>query len=87
MRLNNFWNTFVIKHTSQGFCVEYFENKSVFVSFTLRVIIITENRYNGECFKYENYPNNAGYIYVNISSNVYRYILIFFFFFLRLRLC
>jgi hypothetical protein len=58
----------MLKLNSQIFCVEYFENTCRLISFTLRVFkIITENIYSNECFKYENCPNNAGDIYVEIS--------------------
>jgi len=50
------------------------------ISFTFPVVInIAENIYPGDCFKYDNYPNNAGDIYVDSSSNLYRYIFKFFF--------
>ena len=82
LRLNHFWNTFILKHTSQRICVDYFENTCLLISFTLRVVInITENIYSGGCLKYENCPNNAGDIYVDSSSNVYRYIFELFLFF------
>jgi len=57
------------------------------ISFSLRAVInITENRYSGDCCKYENYPNNADDIYVDSSSKMYRYIFKLFLF-LRLKLC
>jgi hypothetical protein len=75
LRLNRFWNTFILNHTSQRICVDYFENTCLLISLTLRVVInITENIYSGDCLKYENCPNNAGDIYVDSSSSEYRYI-------------
>jgi hypothetical protein len=82
LRLKNFWNTFILRRTSQRFCVEYSENTCLLISYTLRVVInITENRHFVDLFKYENCPNNAGNIYVDSSSNVYRYIYKLFLFF------
>jgi hypothetical protein len=82
LRLNNFLNKFMFKHASQRFCVEYSENTCLLISYTLRVVInITENRYSVDLFKYENCLNNAGNIYVDGSSNVYRYIYKLFLFF------
>lgn len=82
LRFNNFWNKFILKHASQRFCVEYFENTCLLISFRFRVVInIAENRYSGDCFKYDNYPNIAGDIYVDSSSKAYRYIFNCFVFF------
>jgi hypothetical protein len=52
IEIQQFFNKFMLKHTSQRFSVEYFENTGILISFTLRVVInITENSYSGDLKK------------------------------------